>query len=196
MPPGSSGDRREREGQASALGTPTLILVTGPAGTGKTTLAHELAAAVGCPALCRDEIKEGMVASHPGFVAAPADPLTVRTFAVFFDTIALLLRHEVTLVAEAAFQHHLWTRGLETLDDLARLKVIRCRAPAAVAHRRVLARMSSQHSRAAHADAEHIAHAAPFDAIHLDEPTIDVHTEDGWRPGLTEITAFCRGSLC
>ena len=40
---------------------PILVVVSGPAGTGKTTLAHRLAAAIGCPAICRDEIKEGMV---------------------------------------------------------------------------------------------------------------------------------------
>ena len=44
------------------MGTPTLVVVSGAAGSAKTTLAHALAAAVGCPALCRDEIKEGVVA--------------------------------------------------------------------------------------------------------------------------------------
>jgi len=57
------------------MGTPTLIIVSGPPGAGKTTLAHGLARAVGCPALCRDEVKEGMVAAHPGFVPAASDPL-------------------------------------------------------------------------------------------------------------------------
>ncbi len=39
---------------------PTLVVVSGPAGSGKTTLAHRLATAVACPAIIRDEIKEGM----------------------------------------------------------------------------------------------------------------------------------------
>ena len=81
---------------------PMLIVVSGPAGSGKTTLAHELARTIGCPAICRDEIKEGMVhASTVPFVAEPGDALTRRTLAVFFDMLRLLLRAGVTVVAEA-----------------------------------------------------------------------------------------------
>jgi predicted kinase len=173
------------------MGTPTLILVTGPAGSGKTTLAHALATAVGCPALCRDEIKEGMVASNPGFVPATSDPLTMRTYQVFVEVIALLLRAEVTLVAEAAFQHPLWVRSLEPVQDLAELRVVRCRVSDEVARRRQLDRMTSQATRAAHADAEHLTTALTFDAIHIDAPTLDVDTADGWRPELAQIAAFC-----
>jgi len=50
---------------------PTLVVVSGPPGTGKTTLAHKIAKAVGCPAVCRDEIKEGMMHAAPGFVTGP-----------------------------------------------------------------------------------------------------------------------------
>ena len=176
------------------MGRPTLILVTGPAGSGKTTLAHRLAATIGCPALSRDEIKEGMVLSNPGFVASSSDPLTKRTYGVFFEAMDLLLRAEVTLVAEAAFQHRLWVQGLSPLQDLATLKIIRCHVGDEIARDRQQQRLLIQGTRAAHADAQHLIEAAPFDAIHLDAPTLDVDTSDGWQPGLAVIAEFCRSA--
>lgn len=177
------------------MGRPSLILVTGPAGSGKTTLAHQLASTLGCPALSRDEIKEGMVLSNPGFVAAPSDPLTRRTYGLFFEVISLLLRAEVTLVAEAAFQHQLWVRGLSSLDDLASLRVIRCVVPNEVARDRQQQRLLTLRSRAAHADAQHLVQTSDFDPLRLEVPTLDVNTSDGWEPGLVAIAQFCRGQL-
>ncbi|GAA1850684.1 hypothetical protein GCM10009714_35430 [Microlunatus capsulatus] len=170
-------------------------MVSGPAGSGKTTLAHQLGGALGCPVLSRDAIKEGMVLSTPGFVPATSDPLTLRTYALFFATITAFLRSEVTVVAEAAFQHRLWVQGLPPLDGLAALSVVRCVVPDAVARQRQEHRLATQATRAAHADAQHLADAAPFDPLHLDVPTLDVDTSDGWRPGLAEIAAFCRSGL-
>ena len=97
---------------------PILVVVSGPMGSGKTTLAHRLAGSVGCPAICRDEIKEGMVHTTSGFVARPGDELTMRTLPVFFAVLELLLRAGVTTVAEAAFQDPVWRRGLAPLLGL------------------------------------------------------------------------------
>ncbi len=175
------------------MGRPTLIVVTGPAGSGKTTLAHQLAAAIGCPVVSRDEIKEGMVFSNPGFVASTSDRLTMRTYGLFFEAITLLLTAEVTLVAEAAFQHRLWVQGLTPLDDLATLRIVRCAVSEEIARERQQQRLLSQSTRSAHADAQHLTRTEPFDRLHLDVPTLDVDTSDGWQPGLSVIAAFCRG---
>jgi len=174
------------------MSRPTLVIVSGPAGSGKTTLAHRLAAMIGCPALCRDEIKEGMVAAAPDFVPGPSDPLTVRSYGLFFATIRLFLEHGVTHVAEAAFQHANWVRGLEPLRPLARLRIVRCHIEPAIARARAEQRRGEQHSRAAHDDIEHFSVDRPFEPIHLDVPTLDVDTADGYRPDLDAIAAFAR----
>jgi predicted kinase len=178
---------------------PTLVVVSGPAGSGKTTLAHTIARAVGCPAICRDEIKEGMVHTTPGFVAGPGDELTARTLPVFFAVLELLLTADVTTVAEAAFQDKVWRPRLEPLRPLAQIRIVQCVTSADVALERQLRRRQDNPLRRVHADpgpgdvAEHAERWAAFDRVRIDAPSIEVDTSDGYRPGLEEIVAFAGG---
>ena len=186
---------------------PTLIVVAGPAGSGKTTLAHAIAAAVGCPAICRDEIKEGMVHATwghaaAGFVARPGDELTVRTLPVFFAVLELLLKAGVTTVAEAAFQDHVWRPRLEPLLDLTRLRIVNCAVDPDLALRRIWQRAGDNPLRRAHADPGPEGPAGPerppgqerpFTRISLDVPSLEVNTADGYRPALDQIVAFVNG---
>ncbi len=176
--------------------TPTLIIVSGPPGSGKTTLAHQIACAVGCPAVCRDEIKEGMVHAAPGFVGGADDDLTMRTLPVFFEVIELLLKAGVTTVAEAAFQDHVWRPRLTPLLGLATVRIVHCVVDAEVAFERILHRNTDDRTRRAHADPtpadrpEFLRRHREFNRVDLGLPWIEVDTTSGYHPGITAIAAF------
>ena len=173
-----------------------LVVVSGPAGSGKTTLAHEIARAIGCPAICRDEIKEGMVHNTPNFVAAKGDELTRRTLPVFFGVLDLLIGAGVTTVAEAAFQDRVWRPRLEPFGGLARIRIVHAVVAADVAFQRILRRKAQNPLRHAHADpacsdaaSQAQAHDA-FDRVSIGAPWLEVDTTDGYRPALSDIVAF------
>ncbi|HET6737930.1 MAG TPA: AAA family ATPase [Kribbella sp.] len=172
---------------------PMLVVVSGPPGTGKTTLAHRIATAIGCPAICRDEIKEGMAHATPGFVPGPGDPLTMRTLSTFFDVIGLLIGRGTTVVAEAAFQDRLWTPGLSPLLTRAELRIVHCTVPAEVALERITHRTGSDPRRAAHEDTQISPEARmrthnAFQPVDLPVPTLTLDTTE--HPDLEPVLKF------
>ncbi len=164
---------------------PTLTVISGPPGAGKTTLAHALADRIGGPAICRDAIKEGMVlAAGPDFRPADHDRLNWRTLDAFFAVLETLVRAEVSAVAEAAFQDRLWRPGLTPLLPLARILIIRCHVSVELARSRQHERLATDPRRSAHADSTHLAllddtsrDPGEFDWPRLDVPTLDLGTD-------------------
>jgi predicted kinase len=172
-------------------------VVSGPPGSGKTSLAKKIAAQIGCPLIVRDEIKQGLVMATPGYQPGGDDPLNLTALAVFTDVLTALLKAGTTMVAEAAFQDRLWRPILEGLTGVADIRIIRCTLPAEIAHTRVAERAATDTHRAAHGDTgllEAIAAGnspiASFVPIAMDLPTLTVDTSDGYQPGLPDIVAF------
>ena len=181
---------------------PLLTVVAGRPGSGKTTLAHGLARAIRCPAICRDEVKEGIVNSLTA-EAAHADTIQRHANDVFFRAVELLLQHGVTLVAEAAFQHKLWAPRLEPLFAIAKARVIVCTVDPELARSRHIERgLADPERERFHGDvgvrAAREGRRLPigsYDPPRFDVPTLVVDTTEGYRPQFEAIVSFARGEL-
>ncbi len=176
---------------------PALIVLTGRPGSGKTTLAHALAKTIRCPAICRDEIKEGFV-NTTAQVGAPGDEITWQIYEAFFDTVRLLLDRRITLVPEAAFQHTPWTRKLEAISQIARVRIIVCSLEPQLARKRHIergladpVREQFHHDRAVQAAREGLElPIGDYQPPKMDVPTLMVDTSDGYRPDFQSIVSF------
>lgn len=116
-----------------------IIIVAGPPGAGKSTLASQITALLPCPLVSRDAIKEGMMQTHIHAIAHD----TVN--AAFRDVVATYVYHNVLCVVEAAFQHPMWKQLVDHWQ--APVVVICCHIDHATCLTRVRQRLSDNPSR-------------------------------------------------
>jgi predicted kinase len=173
---------------------PTLIIVSGPPGSGKSTLATRLSQHLGLPHCARDAIKQGQAWHNAPLMETPQDAQLACNHA-FREMVSLLLRHGVSHVCDAAFQHHVWQPFLAHWQPQACIKIIICAVDDPVRHQRLRQRLHAEPQRGdTHADAAYlatIAHHPPFQTLNTDYPTLVVttHTPD-YSPTFSNIATW------
>ena len=157
---------------------PTLIIVTGPPGAGKSTLALQLSAALPCPLISRDALRAGLVLGN----TQASDHTSVNQ--LFQTSVTHLLHHGSAVICEAAFRHTVWQSLLPDWHACARIVVICCHIDASTALNRISIRLQQQPWRAhIHDDQTYIDQLSQnprrsddFHYLHMPTPTYHVDT--------------------
>ena len=175
---------------------PRCIIVTGRAGSGKTTLAKKLGERLWMPVISRDEIKEGYVNTF----GVKHDELPADTNGLvsdlFFVIINQYLAGNISVVIEAAFQHRVWEPRMPKIVELAMPVIVLCCVDDAVAARRHLQRGLENPNREFYHGDRRVAHyrqtgeilsPETYAAPQFNVPTIEVSTDGEYVPGIDEI---------
>ncbi|MEX0649786.1 MAG: AAA family ATPase [Candidatus Andersenbacteria bacterium] len=175
---------------------PKLIIITGRPGSGKTTLAKKLGESLFMPVVVRDEIKEGYINTFNTSHNNLPDETNGKVTRIFFENVDFLLSRNVSLVAEAAFQHHVWEPQIAKWKETANIFFIICEIDADVAAERHIKRGVEEPKRELYHGDNKVVHfkktgevlpAGEYTPPSLDVPTLKVSTLDGYAPSLEEI---------
>ena len=136
-----------------------LILITGLPGTGKSTLARALALHIGVPLICKDTIKERLLAVIGAADRAESRRLSDASFAVMFALARDCLGAGVDLILEGNFrpgQHEtdLLTAISPPVVASVHVTQVLCRASEAVRIARLTARVADASRHSGHRDAD------------------------------------------
>jgi predicted kinase len=176
---------------------PKCIIVTGRAGSGKTTLSKKLGQQLWMPVISRDEIKEGYVNTF----GVKHDQLSPDTDGVvsnfFFNIVCQYLANKVSVIIEAAFQHAVWESRMPKIIELSDPYIILCSIDVEIAAQRHLQRgLANPRREFYHEDKRvslyrvtgEIGTPRPYVAPNFNVPTLKVLTESDYSPSLDEIT--------
>lgn len=182
---------------------PKCIIVTGRAGSGKTTLAKKLGDHLWMPVISRDEIKEGYVNTY----GVKHDQLPTDTDGIvsnfFFEIVRQYLSGKVSVIIEAAFQHSVWEPRMPIILELGLPLFVVCSIHEEIAAQRHLQRgLADPRREFYHEDKRVSLYRAtgemgtprPYVAPKFDVPTIQISTDGEYVPSISEIVKQIRSS--
>lgn len=135
---------------------PPLILVSGPPGAGKTSLARELAKAFGLPLLSKDMFKEAIFDYLPGVDTSDAHRLGIASVGMMYAFARRQLENGVGIILESTFDRGKAEDDVRPLLDGARGVIVHCTAPPELIMERYAERADDPDRHEVHRDEEHL----------------------------------------
>jgi broad-specificity NMP kinase len=180
---------------------PFLLVVTGRPGSGKTTLSNKLGEEFYLPVISRDALKEGCVHTFGKKHDQLPDDTNKIVTDLFFETIGNLLNNNVSLIAEAAFQHKVWESRLTLLSQLADIKILVCETDPTIAKQRFIERGLNDTKREHFHGDKAVQDArdgkdltiAEYDTPKLPYPTIRIDSTKDYKPSMDELKELVFG---
>jgi len=168
------------------MAKPYLIVITGRAGSGKTTFAKNISNEFYMPLISRDQIKEGYVHTlGRKHSELPQEANKIATD-IFFDTLKLLVKNNVSVIAEAAFQHGVWVSKLEQFKDNAQIYFLICKVEDKVAVDRFIERGAVNTLRE-YFHGDKAIKTDIYEEPHIDIPTYYINTLSEYNPSIQEL---------
>ncbi|WNS43085.1 AAA family ATPase [Paenibacillus sp. MMS20-IR301] len=177
---------------------PYLIVVTGRPGSGKTTFSRELGNEIFMPIISRDQIKEGYVHTFGKRHHELPEDVNITATAIFFETLSGLITNHVSVIAEAAFQHKIWSSMLEQFMEKAQVYMLICKVDEKVALDRFVRRgLNNPLREYFHGDKEvDMARkgieltVSTYEEPRINVPTFHVNTSGIYTPSIKELSSI------